>query len=89
MGSEMCIRDRWLVAPGVSWLWWNVSGFLVAVVVGLTVSGRAVTGSLRSDAVWTPAVLQAEGFDKSWVMRYAVLALAMPVFLATLAMLGS
>ncbi len=24
----------WVLAPGVSWLWWNVSGFLIALVVG-------------------------------------------------------
>ncbi|GHB94928.1 sodium:solute symporter family transporter [Cerasicoccus arenae] len=28
----------WLFAPGVSWLWWNVFGFIVAWVVGLGVA---------------------------------------------------
>ncbi len=39
----------WKFAPGVSWMWWNLFGFLVAVLVGLTVSvfvpeGREVDG---------------------------------------------
>ena len=79
----------WLGAPGVSWLWWNVSGFLVAVVVGLAVSSRAVTGSLRSDAVWSMVLLRSEGFDGRWVMRYIALALAAIGFWATLASLGA
>ncbi len=79
----------WLVAPGVSWLWWNVSGFLVAVVVGLAVGGRAVTGSLRSDAVWTPAFLRAEGFDEQWSIRYLVLVGAAGIFLFVLGFLGA
>ena len=79
----------WLGAPGVSWLWWNVSGFLVAVVVGLAVSSRAVTGSSRSDAVWSMVLLRSEGFDGRWVMRYIALALAAIGFWATLASLGA
>ena len=79
----------WLGAPGVSWLWWNVSGFLVAVVVGLAVSGRAVTGSSRSDTVWTPAVLRAEGFDEQWSIRYLVLVAAAGTFLIALGFLGA
>ena len=79
----------WLGAPGVSWLWWNVSGFLVAIVVGLAVSGRAVTASAPIDAVWTPAFLRAEGFDEQWSIRYLVLVGAAGIFLIVLGFLGT
>ena len=79
----------WLGGPGVSWLWWNVSGFLVAVVFGLVVSGRAVTGSSRSETVWTSAVMRAEGFDEQWSIRYLVLVAAAGTFLIALGFLGA
>ena len=79
----------WLGAPGVSWLWWNVSGFLVAVVVGLAVSSRAVAASAPVDAVWTPAFLRAEGFDEQWSIRYLALVSAAGIFLIVLAFLGT
>ena len=55
----------------MSWLWWNVSGFMVVVVVGLIVSRRSPVPSPQSDVVWTLAFLRAEGFDEQWSIRYA------------------
>ena len=73
-------------APEIDWVVFSSS---VAVVVGLAVSSRAVTGSLRSDAVWSMVLLRSEGFDGRWVMRYLTLALAAIGFWATLASLGT
>ncbi|MEC8112697.1 MAG: sodium:proline symporter, partial [Pseudomonadota bacterium] len=78
----------WLGAPEVSWLWWNVSGFMVAVVVGLIVSRRSPVPSPQSDVVWTLAFLRAEGFDLQWSIRYAALISGAGVFLIVLVLLG-
>ena len=78
----------WLGAPEVSWLWWNVSGFMVAVVVGLIVSRRSPVPSPQSDVVWTLAFLRAEGFDEQWSIRYAALISGAGVFLIVLVLLG-
>jgi hypothetical protein len=44
---------------------------------------------LRSDAVWTPAFLRAEGFDEQWSIRYLVLVGAAGIFLFVLGFLGA
>jgi len=36
----------WQLAPGVSWLWWNVSGFAVAMIVAL--SGALSSGLVQA-----------------------------------------
>jgi len=33
----ICNLWLWKYAPGISWLWWNVSGFIAACVAGYTV----------------------------------------------------
>ncbi|GIR69465.1 MAG: hypothetical protein CM15mP74_07160 [Halieaceae bacterium] len=77
----------WLGAPEVSWLWWNVSGFMVAVVVGLIVSRRSPVPSPQSDVCghWLscgPRVLT------QWSIRYAALISGAGVFLIVLVLLG-
>ncbi len=41
----------WLFAPGVSWLWWNVAGFVVSVTLAILLAGGASvyqTGALTT-----------------------------------------
>ena len=78
----------WLGAPEVSWLWWNVSGFLITVGAGV-LSGRRRTGWVAtSDAVWTPAFFVGQGFERAWALRYITLAGAACGFLVVLGVFG-
>ena len=78
----------WLGAPEVSWLWWNVSGFLIAVVIGVLSSRRETGWVAASDTVWTPAFFVGQGFQRTWVLGYVTLAGATCGFLLVLAVFG-
>ena len=57
----------WLGHPGVSWLWWNVTGFLATVFVALLVPSRA-------EAVAGHAVaFDAEALGRRWWPSYVLL----------------
>jgi SSS family solute:Na+ symporter len=78
----------WLGAPEVSWLWWNVSGFLIAVAIGVLSSRRKAGWVAASDTVWTPAFFVDHGFERSWALGYVTLAGAACGFLLVLGVLG-
>ena len=78
----------WLGAPEVSWLWWNVSGFLITVGAGVLSSRRRTGWVATSDAVWTPAFFVGQGFERAWALRYITLAGAACGFLAVLGVFG-
>ena len=78
----------WLGAPEVSWLWWNVSGFLIAVVIGVLSRQRGTGRVAASDTVWTPAFFVGQGFERAWVLRYITLAGAACGFLVVLGVFG-
>jgi SSS family solute:Na+ symporter len=76
----------WLGAPAVSWLWWNVIGFVVALLVGsLVVPADRVQ---IHGAIWSRDSLVAAGFDVRWTLRYAALFVATLVFMLTLSAFG-
>ena len=77
----------WLGAPEVSWLWWNVSGFLIAVGIGV-LSSRARPVRAAADAVWTATFFVAQGFERSWIFGYVTLAGAACGFLLVLSVFG-
>ena len=78
----------WLGAPEVSWLWWNVSGFLIAVVIGVLSSRRGAGWVAAPDTVWTQAFFVGQGFERTWALRYIMLAGATSGFLLVLAVFG-
>ena len=78
----------WLGAPEVSWLWWNVSGFLVAVAVGVLCSRGGAERFAISDTVWTPSFFFGLGVERSWARRYVTLAVAACGFLLVLSVFG-
>jgi len=78
----------WLGAPAVSWLWWNVSGFLVAVAIGVLSSRPGAGWVAASDAVWTRTFFVGQGFGRSWGLGYITLAGATCLFLLVLAVFG-
>ena len=76
----------WLGAPSISWLWWNVIGFVVALLVGSLVvpADRVQTHG----AIWSRDSLVAAGFDVRWTLRYAALFVATLLFMLTLSAFG-
>ena len=78
----------WLGAQEVSWLWWNLSGFLMAVAVGVFSSRGAALGAAASDSVWTPAFFVGQGFDRAWLLAYVTLMVAACGFLVVLGVFG-
>ena len=51
----------WLFAPGVSWLWWNVTGMVVALAVG------SMTGK-RSSQPGRPSQTPASNDVRRWIL---------------------
>jgi SSS family solute:Na+ symporter len=78
----------WLGVPEVSWLWWNVSGFLIAVAIAALSSRRGTERDAASDSVWTRAFFVGQGFERTWVLGYLTLAAATCGFLLVLAVFG-
>ena len=78
----------WLGAQGVSWLWWNVSGFLIAVAIGVLSSRREAEWVAVSDTIWTPAFFIGQGFERTWLLGYLTLAGGTCGFLLVLAVFG-
>jgi SSS family solute:Na+ symporter len=79
----------WLGAPEVSWLWWNVSGFLITVTTGVLSARRGTRWIAASHSVWTPAFFVGQGFERAWVLRYITLAGAACGFLVVLGVFGA
>ena len=78
----------WLGAPEVSWLWWNVSGFLIALAIGVFGSRPGAGPVAAADTVWTATFFMSQGFKHSWVLRYVTLAVAAFGFLLVLGVFG-
>ena len=78
----------WLGAPEVSWLWWNVSGFLIALAIGVFGSRPGGGPVAAADTVWTATFFMSQGFKHSWVLGYVALAVAACGFLLVLGVFG-
>lgn len=63
----------WQFLPEVSWLWWNVFGFIATVLVGLLTSRPAVETRPDSGLVWRLHTFQAIDFKMNWVPGYVLL----------------
>jgi SSS family solute:Na+ symporter len=64
----------WVFAPQVSWFWWNVSGFLVAFIVGMGVS-KLTGGTTKplEGLVWYRGVDKEFEYEVHWPSRYGVM----------------
>ncbi len=66
----------WLLAPQVSWLWWNVFGFVVAFILGSIIS-LATGGNTKelSGLVWYRGVEKEFNYQVNWPARYRLMAM--------------
>ena len=63
----------WQFLPEISWLWWNVFGFVTTIVIGLLVSSLCRQARPGEDLVWSLPGLTSLGFDGAWRIRYLTL----------------
>ncbi len=63
----------WVFVSSVSWLWWNVIGFLVTFGVGWAVSYIKPNEKVAEGVVWKRGRVREKGFEKNWVPYYWVL----------------
>ena len=78
----------WQFLPEISWLWWNVFGFVTTVVVGLLVSSLRRQARPCEDLVWSLSGLTSLGFDGAWRNLYLKIAWKRMVALATGQLMG-
>jgi SSS family solute:Na+ symporter len=73
----------WLAHPAVSWLWWNVVGFLATTTVALVVPSRA------SAVADHEVPFDREALGRAWWPGYATLAAWALVILGVMAGLAA
>ncbi len=86
----------WLFAPGVSWLWWNVTGFLVTFAVGILLGSLYQPASRRHYAAQLkPEILERSIADYlqseatvDWRIRSGILLTWFAILLLVLLLLG-
>ncbi len=73
----------WIYAPNISWLWWNVIGFFVTLVVAMVVSRffEAPSYEKISELVWKKGDLKHETQSKVKWWRYYVALVAWGVMM--------
>ena len=64
----------WQFMSGLSWLWWNVFGFLVTVGVGYVLSLLMEAHKIPlNNFIWSRAHYAGFGFKVNWKVRYLLL----------------
>ena len=43
----------WIYVSGISWLWWNVTGFICTIILGYLISYLQPTSQAPEEAIWT------------------------------------
>lgn len=64
----------WHYLPDVSWLWWNVFGFVITFVSGYGISFLQHPRDTRRELVWSTALYRSLPFKVNWIPRYLLLA---------------
>ena len=76
-----------MFVPQLSWLWWNVFGFLATVISGYLVSRLFTPTEVDGSLLWSLARYRSFGFDVNWQGGYLLLGawfLTLLVFIALL-----
>ncbi len=83
----------WIFAPDVSWLWWNVIGFVVSFAVGYGVSlvaGKSPEAEGRSleGLVYYKGVAESFKYRLNWPRNYAIMGVYTLVMVVICIMIG-
>ena len=79
----------WKWAPDVSWLWWNVIGLGVTMLVGIALSARLDQYEIDEGLVWSKAFYREAGFSAAWLHGYQGLAVWTVFLFAVLMIFGT
>ena len=79
----------WKWAPDVSWLWWNVIGLGVTILVGIAFSARLAEPKIDEGLVWSKAFYRKVGFSPAWLRGYLGLAVWTVFLFAVLLIFGA
>ena len=67
----------WLCAPGISWLWWNVTGFIATLMAGAALGEVRQARGLARPAAAQLSALQVLATESRWNWpRWSLLLLA-------------
>ena len=77
----------WQFLPDVSWLWWNVFGFVATLVTGIAVSRLGETSEGEEGLNWSYGQLLELGYDSTWKARHMVLVVWFLLLMGVLLML--
>ena len=67
-----CNLILWIFFPEISWLWWNVVGFVSTFLLALIFSLTSLNYKVK-DFYWSINLMNDEGFNKIWIIRYGIL----------------
>ena len=79
----------WAAVPSVSWLWWNVIGLGVTMLVGYGLSRSKQSPEDLADLVWSRSFYQQAGFTRNWIPAYGMLLLWTVLLFCVLLLFGT
>ena len=77
----------WMFVPELSWLWWNVFGFLATVISGYLLSQLFKPADVDSNLLWSIARYRSFGFEINWQYGYLLLGAWFLILLVFIALL--
>ena len=69
----LCNLFCWIYLDNVSWLWWNVIGFVVTFKIALIHNFFFRNYELNNTCIWSMKLLYLSGLNKTWIKRYIYL----------------
>ena len=69
----MCNLYCWVYLADVSWLWWNVIGFIITFKIAIIHSFFFSKSQTNKSYVWSFRFFKEMGFNNTWINRYIIL----------------
>ena len=69
----LCNLFCWMYLDNVSWLWWNVIGFIITFKMALIHDYFFYNYESNKTFVWSMKLLYKSGFNNTWIKRYIYL----------------
>ncbi len=68
----ICNLMCWVLFPEISWLWWNVIGFIITCGISILLSLVSANHKIKN-VYWSLNFLIEEGFNTFWIIRFFLL----------------